>query len=95
MYTLQDILRAIKVNEHSAPIENQTDIDEYDFYDDPGVEKFLFSLNQKQSLVLLYRYMGFNPREICNLLGFKHTGSYRKVLYSLRKETKRFFLEDK
>jgi hypothetical protein len=49
------------------------------------LQQIIFNLEEEQTLILLYRHLGFDAPEIVGLLGLKNIGKYYRTSFRLRR----------
>lgn len=79
---LQNTIQGLVYNWDTEEFENEPEED-FIYYMD--MERLIFKLEKEQTLILLYRYMGFKPEEIVEILGFKNIGKYYRLNFKLRR----------
>jgi hypothetical protein len=57
---------------------------EEEFFNGYDVEKAIFRMSQKEVLILLFKALGFKPKEIKALLHFKKTQTVYKITHAMR-----------
>jgi len=74
-------------------VENKNDDPDYidsiippheDFIYGIDIERFIYQLTSEQSIVLLFLSLGYKPKEIRSILGFKNVNSIGKIVMGLK-----------
>ena len=77
--------------------ENNDQMSVFPSYEDSmrrlDVEDFIYKLNMKETITILFMAMSYKPKEISDILGYKNVNNVYQILYRIRnlKSTKEEF----
>ena len=72
-----------KFNEYGLPDGVEPIHD--DSYRRVDIERFLFSLTPNQTIIVLFKTLGYKPKEIQKFMGYKNVNAIHRIIHNMRK----------